>query len=380
MANISTTASSGVDMLTTLLSGDDGIEPTKYRISPWAYEYKVNTIYLTMMFLMSATGICGNILVIGAVLVHKKLRVLSNAFIVNLAFADLCVSFFVNTFNIVGMMTKGIFFYDKPILCEMLGSICIISCLCSVWSVAAIATNRYVCICHRIIYPSIYNKRTLPFMIIGLWVMCTLIDLPSFFGWGGHVFDERALFCTYEFLADFSYTIFFSVFLSLLPFALLTYAYIRILMFSRATKKALKNVQKNADVPVGMAIKTTDMRLLKSILTIWIVFGILWVPYSLVALFDFEAKWPRWIYIFSIAIAHLSSSTNSIIYAVTNKNFREGYAQFLRLIFCCGRAPTKKSAGMNSSSGGTGLSDISQNVTGSANSLATKKQSMNTVE
>ncbi len=52
-------------------------------------------------------GMVGNTLVIGAVLAHKKLRVLSNAFIVNLAVADLCVSFFVNTFHIVGVLTKG---------------------------------------------------------------------------------------------------------------------------------------------------------------------------------------------------------------------------------------------------------------------------------
>ena len=254
----------------------------------------------------------------------------------------------------------------------MLGSICIISCCCSVWSVAAIAINRYVCICHRLIYPTLYNKRTLPFMILGLWVLCALIDLPSFFGWGGHTFDEKALFCTYDFIADYSYTIFFSVFLSLLPFACLTYAYVRILMFSRATKKALKNVTKNSDAPVGTAIKLTDLRLLKSILTIWVVFGILWVPYSIVALFDFNFTWPRWIYIFAIAIAHLSSSTNSIIYALTNKNFREGYAQFLRLVFCCSNAPADKGAS-SKHSGSTGLSNISQDVIGSANSLPVKK-------
>ena len=60
-----------------------------------------------MSFILSVMGMVGNTLVIGAVLAHKKLRVLSNAFIVNLAVADLCVSFFVNTFHIVGVLTKG---------------------------------------------------------------------------------------------------------------------------------------------------------------------------------------------------------------------------------------------------------------------------------
>ena len=250
----------------------------------------------------------------------------------------------------------------------MLGSACIISCLCSVYSVASIAVNRYVCICHRLIYPTIYNKKTLPLFILGLWVMCALLDLPSFFNWGGHVFDERALLCTYDFRADYSYTIFFGVNISLIPFTILTYAYVRILMYSRATKKALKDMQKKSDVPVGSGIKTTDLRLLKSIFTIWIVFGILWVPYSVVALFDYEALWPRWIYIFSIGIAHVSASTNSIIYAVTNKNFRDGYAHVLRLVFCCRSEPLDKSSSTSTISS-TGMSNIS----GSANSLPKKQ-------
>ena len=33
-------------------NSDDG-KPSKYEISPWAYEYDVNTIYLAMMFIMS---------------------------------------------------------------------------------------------------------------------------------------------------------------------------------------------------------------------------------------------------------------------------------------------------------------------------------------
>ena len=62
---------------------------------------------MLLSFSLSVSGIIGNIMVIGAVLVHKRLRVLSNAFIVNLAVADLCVSFVVNTFHVTGILTKG---------------------------------------------------------------------------------------------------------------------------------------------------------------------------------------------------------------------------------------------------------------------------------
>ena len=51
---------------------------------------------------MTVVGTVGNTLVIGAVLIHRKLRVLSNVFIVNLAVTDLIVSTGINSFYIMG--------------------------------------------------------------------------------------------------------------------------------------------------------------------------------------------------------------------------------------------------------------------------------------
>ncbi len=197
--------------------------------------------------------------------------------------------------------------------------------------------------------------------------MCVLIELPTDFNWGDKGFDKRAFFCGGDPTADYTYTFFFAANISVIPFSVLTFAYWRILLYSRATKKALKNMQNKSDIPVGSVIKTTNMRLLKSILTIWVVFGILWIPYAIVVFIDRDFAWPRWIYVFSIAMAHLSSSTNSIVYAVTNKNFREGYAQFLRLCFCCGRVSTtgkkrQETSSSTAKSNSTGLSYISQTV------------------
>ena len=306
-----------------------------YTASPYADDHLVNGFYVGMMFLMTISGVIGNTLIIGAVLVHKKLMVLSNALIVNLAITDFFVCGFVNVFTIVGVLTRGLFFQDKHIFCEFLGVVCISSCCCSLWTIAAIAFNRYVIICHRVHYPTIFNKRTIPFIIGGLWILSLLVDLPNLLGWGGHAFDKKALFCTYDFMADYTYSIFFAIWLFALPFLVLSYAYVRIVMYSRATKKALRRVQKK-QLPSRANIRVTDLRLLRSVLTLWIAFSVLWTPYACVLLFDYGFTWPREFYIFAIAFAHLSSSINSIIYGVTHKNFRDGYIKLLRKLFCMG--------------------------------------------
>ena len=69
-------------------------------------------------------GLLGNLLVIGAVLVHRKLRILSNTFLVNLAVADFSVAAVINGFGILGLVNVH-FFEDKPALCEVIGIVCV---------------------------------------------------------------------------------------------------------------------------------------------------------------------------------------------------------------------------------------------------------------
>ena len=331
LSNISTSNSSSI-------LGHDGDAATSSDssdgISPYADDHLVNGFYLALMFLMASSGVIGNTLVIGSVFVHKKLMVLSNVFIVNLAVTDFFVCAFVDVFTIVGVLTKGKFFDNKHVFCEFLGVVCITTCCCSIWTMAGIALNRYVLICHRALYPTIFNKRTIPVMIAALWLLCFLVDMPNLLGWGGHTFDEKALFCTYDFMADYTYSVFFATWLFVIPFAVLFYAYISILLYSRATKKALRKAQKDSRVLQVSYIRTTDLRLLRSVLVIWIVFSALWTPYVCVLLFDYDFSWPREFYIFAVALAHLSSSTNSVIYAATNKHFRDGYRMLLKKVQC----------------------------------------------
>ena len=42
-----------MDEIPTASDNLDNGKPSKYEISPWAYEYDVNAIYLGMMFIMS---------------------------------------------------------------------------------------------------------------------------------------------------------------------------------------------------------------------------------------------------------------------------------------------------------------------------------------
>ncbi len=299
-------------------------EPVSSSYSSWFIAYLLVTVSA------SCLGTFGNLLVLGALFVHKRLRVLSNVFVGNLAIADLCVSVIINPFSIVGVL-RGDFFIRYPAICSTIGALCIINCSCSIWSIASISLNRYVAICHRLTYHRIYNRKTIPFIVSSLWVWCFLLDLPNFLGWGKHAFDTKAYYCAYDYTDNYGYTLYLISFGFSTPMILVSYCYVRIFLFAKKSKQRLKNLTKSDG---RSQIKTTDLRLLKSIGSIWIMFMLMWTPYATIVIFDFKGNWPQWFFVLSICLAHTNSSINSALYAATNRNFREGYAILIRRLFC----------------------------------------------
>lgn len=210
-------------------------------------------------------------------------------------------------------------------------------CSCSLWSVASISLNRYVIICHRMVYPRLYNKRTVPFIIMGIWIVCFFVDLPNLIGWGRHGFDERIQLCTYDFTYSYSYTFFFIGIGFGVPVCVSIFSYVSILKFSSQSNKVLVRMSVgttsyNTSVATKKQIHA-DRRLLKSVLIILVVFIIMWTPHSVMVLGDYYARWPRILHVIGLALAHANSSINSFIYAAYNKDFRRGYIYFMRFIF-----------------------------------------------
>ncbi|XP_041478055.1 melatonin receptor type 1A-like [Lytechinus variegatus] len=267
---------------------------------------------------------------------------LCNLFIVNLAVADLGVSVVVNLASVAGSITseEGIFIKYEW-LCEVIAVVCIVTCSCSLWSIAAIAFNRYVWICHWQRYRKIFNRRTVPMMIVGLWIIGFLIDLPNILGWGTHTFDWKVMSCTGGMSFVYSYAIYFAMTAFAVPLMIITFSYIGIFRFARKATIALERVRnkdgvqnKNGKGKGGRAARPADLRLARSVLAIVIIYLLMWSPYSLTVLIDHRVVYDRKLYILSYTLAHTNSSFNCVIYGATNQQFRRGYMHFIRLLFC----------------------------------------------
>ncbi|XP_071837138.1 G-protein coupled receptor moody-like [Apostichopus japonicus] len=141
-------------------------------------------------YVVAALGIPGNTLVILAVVLSKRVRNISTAFIVNLAIADLLTCCVAPIFSWV----QGYDYYD-PILEPVCQAVLVVvhSCIgASMYTLAAIAVNRFlVIISSRQLYEEIYQSKYVAVQIVVIWIIpISVAVLPSFvFGIGQQGYD-----------------------------------------------------------------------------------------------------------------------------------------------------------------------------------------------
>ena len=196
----------------------------------------ITPIYFTFVCLFTVVGNIGNVMVLGAIAVDRRLWKIGNIFICNLAVADLCVTLVVNPASIAGVLVGNLYFDHRPALCHFLGSICLTGCVCSLWSIAAISVNRYVLICHNHYYSIVFTKKNSIAMCLGLWFGAFLLDIPNFLDWGDHTFDLKTMACSYDRTASYSYTVFFISLFVTLPLVSVCFCSLRIYQTVRKSK------------------------------------------------------------------------------------------------------------------------------------------------
>ncbi|CAB3247198.1 unnamed protein product [Arctia plantaginis] len=65
------------------------------------------------------------------------------------------------------------------------------------FTVVAITINRYIMVCHPLMYPRIYKRRSLIISVLSTWIAGFTLFLPSFLGvWGKFGLDPKGIDCT----------------------------------------------------------------------------------------------------------------------------------------------------------------------------------------
>ncbi|XP_072038496.1 violet-sensitive opsin-like [Amphiura filiformis] len=325
-----------------------------------------HTIYLWFTIVLFFIGLFGNIMIIMAYILYKKLRSHATTFVVNTAVADICVGVLGDIFIIIGIATNGEYLNpDVPgntkTLCVFSSYLCASVCIVSVWSIAAASFNGYVRVCHTASYNKIFNHVTMPIMICSLWAAGILILLPTLVGWGAHHYDGVLKFCIPTATASVSYT-YFMVFLGWgIPLVVILYSFGRIIWTVRASSKIMKRHStrnKSAKGSVkdksGSKKPRADMALIRSVAIIAFYFFAAYGFLLIILLMGDNYLGGAPSVVFAVVLAHTHCTFSGILFAGTNQRFRDAYGN----MFCC--ISEKQAATESSSSFSSRLSKLSR--------------------
>ncbi|XP_054747277.1 dopamine receptor 2 [Anastrepha obliqua] len=168
--------------------------------------------------------IIGNTLVILAVITTRRLKTVTNCFVMSLAVADLLVGIFVMppavAVHLIGSWRLG------WVLCDIWISLDVLLCTASILSLCAISVDRYLAVTQPLTYSRKRRSKRLAFcMILVVWVLALAITCPPMLGWyepGRRDLNE----CRYN--QNEGYVIFSAMGSFFIPMAVMIYVYARI--------------------------------------------------------------------------------------------------------------------------------------------------------
>ncbi|VDI28885.1 melatonin receptor type 1A, partial [Mytilus galloprovincialis] len=217
------------------------------------------------------------------------------------------------------------FFMQYPLLCDIIGKVCTVSCIVSLGSITLLSFNRYILICHNSHYEKIFTRRSCIIMCISLYLVGMIMVLLNSAGIGGHGFDDKSLECIWDRMATYSYTVVFSVCLVWIPLIVLGISYLKLFLYVRHKRKQVTSTEN------AVHVDNKSLRLAKTIFIVYAVFSICWIPFAMLLVADAKDTFSHEVHLSITVFAHLHPSINWLIYYVTNGNFKTGCLKIFKI-------------------------------------------------
>lgn len=331
----------------------------------------------TLMGTIIIASIFGNLLVIVSVMRHRKLRIITNYYVISLALADMLVAMFAMTFNAsVQIFDRWLFGYY---MCDAWNSLDVYFSTSSILHLCCISVDRFYAIVKPLQYSLYMTKKVVALMILNTWISPAMISfLPIFMGW--YTTEENQRFresnpnvC--EFVVNKPYAIISSSISFWIPCTIMVTMYLAIFREANKQEKEMYNRhgaalllhQNNTNGDMlsnsGGSSKTLTLHEInqdlhhtptrerniskmkrehKAARTLGIIMGtfiVCWLPFflwynSVYLCESCKRNCPPEVVAAVFWIGYFNSTLNPIIYAYFNRDFREAFKNTLHCAFC----------------------------------------------
>ncbi|XP_072886478.1 adenosine receptor A1-like [Hemitrygon akajei] len=292
------------------------------------------TVYITVEVLIAVISVLGNVLVCWAVRINRALMGTTIFFIVSLAVADIALGILGIPLAIVISFGLHTHFYS----CLLMSCILLILTLSSIFSLLAIAVDRYL----RVKIPTRYRIIVTPkraWIAVGVcWLGSFLMGLTPVFGWNNRNSEEWSNFthrkCMFLEVVRMDYLVYFYFFFGLLIPLVITFGlYAEIFWI---IKKQQSKIVANATDSTKYFRK--ELNLAISLIVVLSLFAICWLPIQIVNCISYfssthiDLEIPTFI---GILLSHANSAVNPLVYAYRIKKFRVSFLHIWNHYFRC---------------------------------------------
>ncbi|KOC59207.1 Rhodopsin [Habropoda laboriosa] len=317
-------------------------EDILYLIDPYWYQFPPlhplwHQILGLVMIVLGIMGWCGNGVVVYVFLMTPSLRTPSNLLVVNLAFSD---------FIMMGFMCPPMViccFYETwvlgPLMCDiyaMVGSLC--GCA-SIWTMTAIALDRYNVIVKGMSGTPLTIKRAI-LQILGIWSFGLIWTILPVVGWNRYVPEGNMTACGTDYLTQ--------------DWGSKSY-----ILAVAAHEKAMREQAKKMNVASLRSGEnqgaSAEAKLAKVALTTISLWFMAWTPYlviNYIGIFNRSLITPLFT-IWGSLFAKANAIYNPIVYGISHPKYRAALKEKLPFLVCGStEEPTAASGGEKGSEAG----------------------------
>nr|AFU90951.1 neurokinin 3 receptor [Ctenopharyngodon idella] len=290
-----------------------------WRVALWALAY-------ALVMLVAVTG---NLVVIWIIVAHKRMRTVTNYFLLNLAVSDVCVAALNTLVNFVYGVHGN--WYFSSAFCRFHNFYPVAAVFASIYSMSAIALDRYMAIIHPM-RPRLSATVTKA-VIACVWILAAFLAFPLCFYSVTEVKQHRTLcYVAWPRRNDdaFIYHVIVAVLVYLLPLALMAVTHTRVglvLWGGGFPGHSSENLQDHLQAM---------RRVVKMMVIVVVTFAICWLPYHVYFIAtSFNWKLTKFqsiqqVYLSILWLSMSSSMYNPIIYCCLNSRFRAGFKRVFR--------------------------------------------------
>ncbi|XP_078467999.1 adenosine receptor A2b-like [Lampetra planeri] len=306
-----------------------------------------HVVYIALELVLALLAIGGNVLVCWAVRLNRALRNPTNYFLLSLAAADIAVGLLAIPFAVTISAGFACHFHG----CLFLACFVLVLTQSSIFSLLAIAIDRYIAIRQPLRYNALVTSKRARGVIAVCWLLSFVIGLTPLLGWNnwdelhecgsdGQPLDATKcrngtqVHCLFENVVNIDYMVYFNFFgCVLVPLLVMLAVYARIFLVARTQLQLIEKAGSKA--PGGdrrRNLLQREVHAAKSLAFIMGMFALCWLPLhalNCVHRFCPDCVRPPWAMYGAILLSHGNSVVNPVIYAFRLREFRATFRRIL---------------------------------------------------